>query len=167
MSRPPRLESSSYVGQYRYFLTICTFDRRREFSDAGTVDMVCGHFRQFSEREEIAVNVYCAMPDHFHLLATGLTDNSNARAFMDQSKQRSAWSFKQHCGRRLWQEGYYDRVLREDDDDVGVIAYIVNNPIRGGLVASPADYPFWGSFIHTRDEILEFMTRAPEWKPPR
>lgn len=86
---------------------------------------------------------------------------------MTRTKQRSGWRFKNETGHRLWQEGYYDRVLREDDDPYGVIAYIVNNPIRAGLVASPADYPFWGSFAHSRDEILDFIASAPEWTPPR
>ncbi len=107
------------------------------------------------------------MPNHFHLLATGLSDTSNVRHFMYDSKQRSGWSFKQQFGCHLWQEGYYDRVLREEDDPAGVIAYIVNNPIRAKLVTSPADYPFWGSFTHTRDDILEFIAGVPDWKPPR
>jgi REP-associated tyrosine transposase len=84
---------------------------------------------------------------------------------MDHSEQRSGWLFKQNFGRRLWQEGYYDRVLRDDDDSAAVIRYIVNNPIRGGLVVSPVEYPYWGSFTHGRDEILEFIARAPEWRP--
>jgi putative transposase len=166
MSRPPRVKSFSYIGQHRYFLTICTFNRRSEFTDAETVDMVWAHFRRFSQRDEIAINAYCAMPDHFHLLATGLSDTSNVRNFIAHSKQRSGWALREKFGRRLWQEGYYDRVLRDEDDTAAVIRYIVNNPIRAGLVVSPATYPFWGSFTHTRDEILEFIERAPEWKPP-
>jgi hypothetical protein len=58
-------------------------------------------------------------------------------------------------------------VLREEDDVAGLIAYIVNNPIRAKLVASPTDYPFWGSFTHTRDDILAFIAEVPEWKPSR
>jgi putative transposase len=165
MSRPPRLKSFSYAGQYRYFLTICTFDRHLEFTTPGTVDMVCAHFRQFSERDGIAVNVYCAMPDHFHLLATGLSDTANVRNFMHHWKQRSGWAHKENFGRRLWQEGYYDRVLR-DEDTAAVMRYIVNNPIRAGLVVSPGDYPFWGSFTHSREQILDFIARASEWEPP-
>ena len=57
-------------------------------------------------------------------------------------------------------------MLRDDDDDVGVIAYILNNPIRAGLVTCCADYPFWGSLTHTRDQILEFMAGVPEWQRP-
>ena len=127
--------------------------------------MVCTHFRHSSQREEIAINAYCAMPDHFHLLASGLSETSNVRTVIDCSKQRSGWAFKKKFGRRLWQEGYYDRVRRDEDDTAAVIRHIVDNPIRAGLAVSPATDPFWGSLTHPREEILEFIAREPEWKP--
>ena len=74
--------------------------------------------------------------------------------------------FKQETRDRLWQEGYYDHVLREADDVAEVIAYIVNNPVRAKLVVSPAEYPFWGSFTHTRDEILDVIADVPDWRRP-
>jgi putative transposase len=167
MSRPPRLKHFAYVGLYRYFLTLCTFDRRQTFTDARTVEMVRTQLRESSEEDTIAVDAYCAMPDHIHLLATGLSDQSNLKHFIERSKQRTGFAFKQQTGMPLWQEGYYDHVLREEDDPARVIRYIVNNPLRANLVASPADYPFWGSFTQSRDAILDFIAGIPDWEPPR
>ena len=48
-------------------------------------------------------------------------------------------------GTPLWQEGYYEHVLREDGDPRQVARYILENPIRAGLVANPLDYPYIGS----------------------
>jgi putative transposase len=166
MSRPPRLKDFPYTGPYRYFLTFCTFGRRRVLTDVKTIEMVCTYLRECSKLEDIAVNAYCAMPDHVHLLTTGLTDAANLRHFIDRSKQRSGFTFKQRTGERLWQDGFYDHILREEDDVAGVVAYIVNNPIRAGLVASASDYQFWGSFTHTRDEVLDFIAGIPDWTPP-
>src|SRR6266849_1472989 len=39
------------------------------------------------------------------------------------------------------------------------IRYILANPVRSGLVAEPVEYPFWGSGVHTRDELTE-LSRA-------
>ena len=55
----------------------------------------------------------------------------------------------------LWQAGYYDRVLRGSDDVKAFVLYIMANPVRAGLVASPAEYPHCGSDVWTMDELLD------------
>ena len=42
----------------------------------------------------------------------------------------------------LWQDGYYERVLRKSEDVLAIIDYILDNPVRAGLVSRPLDYPF-------------------------
>jgi hypothetical protein len=41
----------------------------------------------------------------------------------------------------LWQSGYHERVLRDSGTVGAVIAYILNNPVRGGLVDRADQYP--------------------------
>ena len=41
--------------------------------------------------------------------------------------------------------------------------YIVENPVRGGIVASPIEYAFWGSSVYTREQLLEFIQGAGSW----
>jgi hypothetical protein len=47
-----------------------------------------------------------------------------------------------------------DRVLRSDEATFDVVRYIFENPVRAGLVRSPADYPFLGSDVWSVEEIL-------------
>jgi len=60
----------------------------------------------------------------------------------------------------LWQPGFFDHVLRSDESYDGKWNYVRENPVRAGLVRAPADYPFWGSFLYTREALLEFIQRA-------
>ena len=55
--------------------------------------------------------------------------------------------------RPLWQEGYYDRVLRPEESEAMVARYIIENPVRAGLVTRPSDYPFVGSDEWSLEEI--------------
>ena len=64
-----------------------------------------------------------------------------------------------HSNRRrnatcLWQRGYFEHVLRDDEDTIGVARYIIENPVRAGLVTNPLDYPYLGSFTTTARELL-------------
>ena len=70
-------------------------------------------------------------------------------------KQRTGFDWKTRTGARLWQAGFYDRVLREHDDTRAVVRYIVMNPVRAGLVTEAGDYPWTGSLRYTLTEILE------------
>ena len=60
----------------------------------------------------------------------------------------------------LWQRYGFERVLRNDEATAAVARYTIANPVRAGLVRSPADYPFWGSFLYTREVLLEYIQRA-------
>ena len=105
------------------------------------------------------------MPDHVHMVIGGRAGSADARRFVALGKQRSGYWFANVHGVRLWQEGWFDRVLRDDDDPTAVIRYVVLNPLRARLVARLADYPFWGSQRYSRAEIESFVETAGEWEP--
>jgi REP-associated tyrosine transposase len=157
VARPLRLESFDYNGLWRYSVTTCTYQRQLRFRDESVVALALDQFLQAVAIEHCALLVYCFMPDHLHLLAAGTTVDAEFPRFMKLAKQRSGWAFRRHWTGRLWQEGYFERVLRNDESTPEVIRYIVNNPVRAGLVVKPADYPHWGSSVYTRDEILDFI----------
>ena len=78
------------------------------------------------------------MPDHLHLLVEGTAERSNLPPFVALAKQRAAFVVRRALRRRLWQPGYFERVLRDGDDSFAVARYIVQNPVRAGLIGSPA-----------------------------
>lgn len=94
------------------------------------------------------------MPDHAHLLVEGLEERSDLQRFSKLAKQRSGGIHARLTGKRLWQEGYYDRVLREGDDILTLTRYVLNNPIRAGLVANAKDYPHIGSDRWSLTELI-------------
>lgn len=166
MSRPSRLKEFDYTGQFRYFLTFCTYQRAERFTDESLANFVSAQLLHSALEYAIDVDAYCVMPDHVHALVTGAADDANVCSYLEDAKQRTGWCFRRDRGQRLWQKGYFDRVLRDEDDTASVTAYIINNPLRAGLVKAPEDYPFWGSGKWSRDELLEFIAGAQDWKPP-
>jgi putative transposase len=55
---------------------------------------------------------------------------------------RQSWAVGQQG--QLWQGRFYDRVMRRSDDVRAIAQYILQNPVRGGLVDEPAAYPWSG-----------------------
>jgi putative transposase len=158
----PRLDPALYIGLQRYFLTFCTAGRRRCFVDGAIVTLVRDQILRSAERFDFVVVAYCFMPDHLHLLIEGTTDGADAIAFVHQAKQRSGYAYRGTGPGRLWQPSFYDHILRNEDATLAVARYILENPVRAGLVASPAEYPCSGSLRHRIREIMEAACWQPE-----
>lgn len=152
-----RLSNFSYQGPHSYSVTCCTFARRPSFQHDGIVASSSEHLLQLSLQEHFAVLAYCFMPDHVHLLVEGLQASSDLRRLMARWKQRTGYDHSRATGERLWQGGFFDHVLREEEDRLSVAAYILANPVRAGLVTHPSDYPSWGSSVWTRAELIESL----------
>lgn len=155
MSRPPRIKGFNFRGHYRYLITFCTHLRREILSDDIVAREILTQFRITASEEHFAIAAYCLMPDHVHLLVEGLTLQSDLRRFVRIGKQLSGYSYsKATGGHRLWQEGFHDRSLRRDDDLRKAAKYIIENPVRAGLAASPQDYKYCGSDVWPIADIL-------------
>jgi REP-associated tyrosine transposase len=154
MARPLRIPDHAYCGVQRYFLTICTDDRAEYFRKTAIVDGVVAEFLRRSRTERIAIIVYCVMPDHVHLLVDGESEDADLMRFVKLAKQRTGHAFKQEYRKRLWQAGYYEHVLRNEECTEDVVLYIIENPVRKGIVQNVMDYPHWGSGIYSREELL-------------
>ena len=100
------------------------------------------------------------MPDHVHALLEGLTDQSDFRRCAKMAKQRCGATYALTSETPLWQKGYYEHVLRDEEDSKEIAFYIIANPVRAGLVQSPDDYPFSGSDAWTIRELIEWVTRT-------
>jgi putative transposase len=162
MSRPRRLDGFDYVGVQRYFVTCCALDRRPVFKEPQVVDSARSHFLNQATKFECAILAYCFMPDHLHLLIEGNSEHADLPSFVSRAKQKSGFDFAGRHEHRLWQKGYYERVLREDEPTTELIRYVIANPVRAALVVEPSEYPFWGSGVHTREELIELISVEAE-----
>ncbi len=95
---------------------------------------------------------YSVMPDHLHLLLAPRDDVTLA-ASMKAIKNFSARRINQRLGNKgsLWQEGFYDRVIRDDEQLQTTVDYIHQNAVEAGLSQTPEEYAF--SSAHPDAEV--------------
>jgi REP element-mobilizing transposase RayT len=77
------------------------------------------------------------MPDHAHFLVCFPDNGKPIRTIMGKWKE---WTAKQ-CGIR-WQRDFFEHRLRGNEGAREKADYILNNPVRAGLVTRPQDWPF-------------------------
>jgi hypothetical protein len=61
----------------------------------------------------------------------------------------------------------YDRILRHDEATLSVARYILENPVRAGLVNSPDEYPFSGSIKFPVEQVMEAAGWEPKMASPK
>ena len=154
-NQPGHLKSFDYLGLYRYFLTFCTDARLKFFVEPDVVSLVLAQIARAASETHFESLAYCFMPDHLHLLVEGQSDQCDCREFIKKAKQYSGFYFSRARGQKLWQRYGFERVLRNDEATLDVARYILNNPLRAGLVSNLLDYPFLGSERYSVGEILE------------
>jgi putative transposase len=159
---PPRIRGLSYRGPTRCFVTVCARRPQTPFAQHGVAAWLCTQLAPFYERRGFVVLAYCLMPDHVHLLLEGVDESADVIETLRLWKQLTGFEWKRRTGTQLWQKGFHDRVLRDSDDTRAVVRYMLENPVRAGLVASVRDYPWVGSSRYTLDELLE---HAGHWRP--
>ena len=93
------------------------------------------------------------MPDHLHVLAYGSSLTADLPTFINHFKKVTGFTYKQRTGRRLWQPGYYDRILRDDEGTESVARYIFENPIRAGITKTIGEYRFAGSDLFDYTQV--------------
>jgi len=158
--RPEHLKTFSYTGVHRYSLTFCTHNRRPLFEAKEIVDLVLSQISRAATENQFEIVAYCFMPDHLHLLVAGTSESSDCKRFIARGKQYSGYYYAQERHDSLWQRYGFEHVLRDEEVTMVVARYIVENPVRGGLVSDTRDYPFVGSLVHPLEDLLEAVERS-------
>ena len=88
------------------------------------------------------------MPDHIHLFVRGGADFNLGRWIgpLKQALSRAA-KLSRRIG-RVWQEGFFDHVLRSDESYSQKWNYVRENPVRAGLVKSAEEWPYQGEIVY-------------------
>ena len=127
-----------------YAITTVARDRTPLFFELDLAHCVAAQIAVSDEEGSTSTHAWVVMPDHVHWLFS--LERHDVSACVARFKSRSARAIHQARGSRgrVWQSGYFDHRVRNEDDFRSQARYILDNPLRAGLVKKLADYPHWG-----------------------
>lgn len=144
MARLPRLTLAGYP----HHIIQRGNNRQMIFVDRQDFETMLGLLAENAQKFTVAVHAYVLMDNHFHLLATPAT--AEALPLMMQAVGRSyVRYFNQRHGRSgtLWEGRYRSTLIETERYLLACMVYIDLNPVRAGMVALPAAWP-WSSHAH-------------------
>jgi len=137
------------VGRYSkdnnyYFVTANTDNREPLFLDFFCARIAINNLKQTDELELTNTIGFVLMPDHLHWLFQ-LNETSDLSYAVGSTKGRSAKQINAQLNRdkKVWQPGFYDHNLRENEDIKQIMRYIVANPLRANIVKNIGQYSHW------------------------
>jgi putative transposase len=133
-----------------FFIATCTHQRKPNLTGPAVVSILVDEWQLALPRHGWMVGRFIVMPDHVHFfcISAGVGAKSLS-GFMQGWKQWTSKRLVRECGLStpLWQAGFFDRLLRSTESARQKWEYVIENPVRAGLVKRAADWP-WQGEIH-------------------
>ena len=123
---------------HAYLVTAVTASRQPVFSAFAAARLAVRCFYDQNVVRRAQTLAFVVMPDHIHWLLQ-LVGEGNLSEAVRAYKAKVSLLIQQ----RIWQRGFHDHALRDDEDLHDIARYIVANPLRAGLVKTIGDYPHW------------------------
>ncbi len=125
-----------------YFLTFNINGRQSHFLRSEIVDSFISVLKAYEGKSTSELLAWVIMPDHFHCLLTLGGESLSAAVRNLKGSSSRVINKLLNNDQRFWQPGFYDHALRKDEDIRSVAEYIVNNPVRAGLVDHWPAWPY-------------------------
>ena len=147
IERRHRLPINLYQGQIEIFITCNILNKKHFFINRERFTEFENILLQSCKKHCCSIPVYLFMPDHCHFILRGDHDNSNVYNAIRLFKQITGYTLSKQYPEYQWQKGFWDHIIRSDEDAGRIIAYILNNPGTSHICEKWKDYPYKGSTI--------------------
>ncbi len=139
-----RLACYDYRSSGAYFVTICTDKRQRVLEIPSIHAALLKQWHHLPQRfPSVRLDAFVIMPDHVHgilWLDGSVKDAPTLGSVIGTFKGWVTIAWRQYhreakipCVSHLWQQDYYEHVIRNEDDLALTRAYILNNPLKALL----------------------------------
>jgi REP element-mobilizing transposase RayT len=145
--RALRWDQYDYKSDAVVHLTVCAASGT-PFGSAELAHLVMQAVEFRCRKHAYTLYGFCLMPDHLHVLLSPADSGIPVETWLQRFKSYTAHEFTRLGGRPpLWQRSANDHVCREIETAQTVLEYIVNNPVRLGLVRGWREWRWTKVFI--------------------
>ena len=102
----------------------------------------------FNNNKHYTLWCACLMSNHVHVLLSTLRGSPLLNVILQNHKKFTAVQCNKLLGRsgRFWAEESFDTIVRDNDHFFSVVHYIINNPVKAGIIKKWIDWKW--TYIH-------------------
>ena len=141
-----------YIANAIVFITVVTRNRIPYFNPPEDVTHFFNILERVQQLHPYHLLAYVLLPDHFHCLMTVENAKDNFSIVLNSIKRNYTKNYKTvhqiSTSLNLWQDRFWDHIIRNEPDLKNHLDYIHWNPVKHGYVESPKEwkystYQFW------------------------
>ena len=140
-----------------FFITTCTQNRMPILTRNGNPIILIKEWELALDKHGWAVGRYVVLPDHVHFFCSPCEAESRSLSgFLQQWKQWSSKRILKEAREKsiqlippIWQDEFFDHLIRSNESYEEKWEYVKNNPVRAGFVKNSEEWCWQG-------EICEF-----------
>ena len=122
------------------FVTVCSKDRKPLFARSDVHELVV---RSWEKADLWIVGRYVLMPDHIHLFCSpAIHEYPPLKKWIQYWKALVSKKWPHPAEQPIWQQDFWDTQLRQSDTYSEKWHYVLNNPVRAGLIGQANHWPF-------------------------
>ena len=143
------------------FITNVTYERSTILIKH--IELFWKAFNNTKSKTPFELIAWVILPDHYHLVIDPREENISS--LLQRMKMSFAASYRQAHGMRsgrVWQNRFWDHIIRDDSDLQKHIDYIHFNPVKHGLVRSPFEWSHSSVFQFYPEQDWHFDLKLAE-----
>ncbi len=135
-----------------FFFTVNLLERRGNALLTDRIDLLRDAVRRVRRTRPFAIDAFTVLPDHMHAVWTLPPDDDDfstrwrlIKTFFARgvaATERRSRVRRADRERGIWQRRFWEHAIRDDADYAAHVDYVHFNPVKHGLVAAAADWPY-------------------------
>jgi len=151
--RQPRIQ---FPGAIQH-ITVRGDRREKVFIDDNDRHIWLRIFADVCQRYGWHTHAFCQMGNHYHLVIETPEPNLSAGMLRLNSIYTQRFNYRHSGSGHLFQSRFHSQLVQRQTHLLELIRYVILNPVRAGMVATPGGWP-WSSYAMTCSPEI-----APAW----
>jgi putative transposase len=142
MSQWPHSPSHIFNEKGSYLVTAATAYKQHLFKNSSQLDLLQINLFELSQKYGWKLEAWAIFANHYHFIAQSPTDPTSLRKLITHLHAQTAIllnSMENSPGRQVWFQ-YWDTHLTYEKSYLARLNYVMNNPVRHGLVQKAKEY---------------------------
>jgi putative transposase len=125
-----------------WFFTVVTHGRQPLFGSDENVEILKRALDEENSVRPFSIDAIAILPDHLHCIWTLPEGDNNFSTRWRRVKTRVSQSMGGGTPAKIWQNRFWEHLVRDEIDFERHADYIHYNPVRHGYVSLPGDWPY-------------------------
>lgn len=149
-----------------YIVTAGTYQKQHYFKASESLDFLQSSLIQLSSKYQWKLLAWAIFSNHYHFIVHSETNSFNLKNLIAEYHTKTSSYINDvdsQPGRKIWYQ-YWDTHLSHQYSYMARLNYVMNNPVKHGLVELASNYPWCSASWFEKNNSAAFVKAVKSFK---